>query len=75
MKRMGTAMTENGERRWKWFMDFEYDSDDFEKLGEDFEANNVVRRGKVGNAQCRLFSLKSGVDYAKGWLQENRFHR
>lgn len=74
-KRMGTAVTEDGERLWKWFRDFEYDSEDFEKLGEDFEFSSVVRRGKVGNAECRLFSLKSGVDYARGWLQENRFHR
>lgn len=74
MKRMGAAMLENNKRIWKWFDDFDYNSDlDFEKIGEAFEKTNDVEIGKVGNAQCRLFDIKSGVDFAKVWLGDNRF--
>jgi aminoglycoside 3-N-acetyltransferase len=72
MKKMGTAILEDGVRTWKEFTDFDYDSGDFGLLGEDFEKTHPVKKGKVGNAHCRLFALKEGVDFAKGWLEENR---
>lgn len=74
IKRMGAAIIENNERVWKWFEDFDYNSDeDFEKIGKAFEEANNVIIGKVGNAQCKLFDMKSGVDFAKKWIERNRF--
>jgi len=72
-KRTGAAMLDNGERCWKWFDDYDYNSDDFELIGKDFEENYIVQKGKVGNAECRLFEMKAGVDFAKVWLMEHRF--
>lgn len=75
VKRMGTAMSEDGERIWKWFEDFEYNSEDFDRLGTAFEestAGGCISKGRVGNAECRLFDLKTGVDFAKEWLAQNR---
>ncbi|MGH4140501.1 aminoglycoside N(3)-acetyltransferase [Clostridium sp.] len=73
--KMGAAIIENNKRIWKWFEDFDYNSDnDFEKIGKAFEATNNVTLGNVGNAQCKLFPLKIGVDFAKQWLQINRFN-
>jgi aminoglycoside 3-N-acetyltransferase len=72
-KRMGAAMLDNGKRCWKWFDDYEYNSDDFELIGKEFEENHIVQKGKVGNADCRLFEMKAGVDFAKVWLMEHRF--
>lgn len=73
-KKMGAAIIENNKRIWKWFKDFAYNSeDDFEKMGEAFEATNKVVIGKVGKADCKLFHMRSGVDFAKEWLQNNRF--
>ncbi|MGH4122841.1 MAG: aminoglycoside N(3)-acetyltransferase [Clostridium sp.] len=73
-RKMGAAIIENNKRIWKWFEDFDYNSDDdFEKIGMAFEATNSVVLGKVGNAECKLFNMKTGVDFAKGWLQSNRF--
>jgi aminoglycoside 3-N-acetyltransferase len=70
----GTVVMEDGNRVWKWFEDFEYDSDmDFQKLGEDFEKTGNVNIGMVGNATCKLFNMKTGVDFAKMWLLNNRF--
>lgn len=74
-ERMGTAMLENGTRVWKWFEDYEYDADDFEKLGKAFEDKYFVQKGTVGNAQCKLFDMREGVDFAKLWLEKNRFSK
>lgn len=72
VKRMGTAMLDNGERVWKWFEDYEYDSDDFPLIGEEFEKNFTVQKGKVGNSECKLFEMRYGVDFAKEWLTKYR---
>lgn len=71
--KMGTSLIEDGLRVWKWFEDYEYDSDDFEVIGKGFEENYFVKEGKVGNATCVVFSIKDGVDFAREWLIKNRF--
>lgn len=71
-KRMGTAMIENGQRVWKWFEDYIYDSDDFDKIGQEFEENHKVQKGYVGNAMCKLFNVKDAINFAKDWLRKNR---
>lgn len=68
----GTAIQKNGERRWVSFEDINYDSNDFEKLGADFENTNPVSIEKIGNAECRLFDMKAAVDFAKTWFSKNR---
>ena len=75
VKRMGTAILDNGERIWKWFDDFEYNSDDFESIGKEFEESHTVQKGRVGNAECTLFEMKDGVDFARAWLVKHRFGR
>ncbi len=70
--RMGTAMMEEGERIWKWFEDYDYDSDDFISIGLAFEQVFPVIRGKVGRADCRLFDMKAAVDFALSWISMNR---
>jgi aminoglycoside 3-N-acetyltransferase len=73
MIRLGTAVFEQGERVWKWFEDYDYSTDDFGVLGTHFEENRRVSRGKIGNADCRLFEVKDAVDFAKAWLLRHRF--
>jgi aminoglycoside 3-N-acetyltransferase len=73
VKRTGTAMLVDGVRVWKWFDDFAYDSDDFESIGKEFEEKHSIKKGMVGNAECRLFEMKDGVDFAREWLLKNRF--
>jgi aminoglycoside 3-N-acetyltransferase len=72
-KQMGTAMFDNSKRVWKWFNDYEYNADDFELMGKEFEEKHLVQKGKIGNAECRLFEMKDGVDFANAWLIKNRF--
>ena len=71
-KRQGASILVGGERQWTCFEDFDYNSDDFDKLGEDFEKEMPVALGKVGEGDCRLFSLREAVDYATNWLPKNR---
>lgn len=74
MKQTGSAIFENGGRVWKWFEDFDYDSDrDFEKIGEEFDKTGRVTNGIVGNATCKLFDLKEGVLFANDWIKAYRF--
>ncbi|MEE8046988.1 MAG: AAC(3) family N-acetyltransferase [Dehalococcoidia bacterium] len=37
-------------------------------LGADFESSHEVVVGKVGSAECRLFSVKDCVDFGTAWL-------
>lgn len=74
-ERVGAAILEDGKRCWKWFDDYEYDSEDFALIGKEFEEIHSVRKGKVGNAECRLFDMKAGVDFARTWLLEHRFDK
>ncbi len=74
-ERVGAAILENGKRCWKWFDDYDYDTEDFELIGKAFEEKYNVQKGKVGNAECRLFNMKDGVDFAKEWLIKYRFDK
>ncbi|MEU6712634.1 AAC(3) family N-acetyltransferase [Nonomuraea sp. NPDC046802] len=57
---------------WCEFVDVEVSAGDFERLGADFDRTGVVRHGRVGAAQGRLFPLVAAVDYAVGWLASHR---
>jgi len=70
--KMGAAMKENGTREWKWFEDYDYDNEDFKKIGEAFEKEKIIGQGRIGNASCRLFDIKDAVDFAVKWMRENR---
>jgi aminoglycoside 3-N-acetyltransferase len=72
VKRHGAAIREDGMRVWRWFEDFAYNADDFGRIGREMEARVPVRKGKVGQAECRLFDLKEAVDFAAGWMAKNR---
>ncbi len=68
----GCAMLIDGEREWVMWEHLDYDSDDFERLGDDFEASINYIPGKVGQAEARLVSQRACVDFGVKWLAENR---
>lgn len=68
---MGCAMMENGKRVWKWFEDYDYDGDDFEKIGRLYEQKHPIGLGLVGCAECRLLDFQPAVGFAKEWITEN----
>jgi aminoglycoside 3-N-acetyltransferase len=68
--RLGAPVLRDGRRVWAWFEDIDMDADLFEALGNDFEREFPVSRGRVGSADARLFSQRAAVDFAAGWLRE-----
>ncbi|MEI2664180.1 aminoglycoside N(3)-acetyltransferase [Rossellomorea sp. LJF3] len=58
---------------WTTYRDINNESDDFDRLFEDFHRETCyVRQGKVGDAKSYLIPMKLMVDYAVGWMDKNR---
>jgi aminoglycoside 3-N-acetyltransferase len=69
----GAPIFIDGERQWANFQDIDFDSDDFNELGDAFEQETgLVRRGKVGSAEAMLMPIKPLVDYAVKWMEASR---
>ena len=71
----GAPISQAGSSVWTTFEDIDVDASDFDRLGEDFlrsDAGEVVRRSKVGIADCQLMPQRTLVDYAVDWLEKNR---
>ncbi|MCK9170487.1 MAG: AAC(3) family N-acetyltransferase [Treponema sp.] len=68
----GMPVSENGNVCWKEFNDVDISTDDFEKIGADYEKENVICTGKAGNAVCKLINQRSLVDFAVKWMKKNR---
>ncbi|VAV88483.1 hypothetical protein MNBD_ALPHA06-1708 [hydrothermal vent metagenome] len=69
----GSAMAVNGKREWVAFVADDYCDDDFEEIGKAFILNSkTLQTGKVGKAECRLFSFREAVDFAQNWMIKNR---
>ena len=73
----GAPISTADSRRWATFEDVDIDSSDFDRIGEDFlrsDEGHVVRRGRVGLADCQLMPQRDVVDFTVGWLEENRLN-
>jgi aminoglycoside 3-N-acetyltransferase len=55
------------------FRDLDLKSDDFQKIGEDFERDSrAVRTGSAGLGRARLMDQRSLVDYGTRWIETHR---
>ncbi|MCS6836863.1 MAG: AAC(3) family N-acetyltransferase [Anaerolineae bacterium] len=62
-----------GRRRNVRYTILDYDSDDFHRLGADYESEgHPVRYGHVGQAVTRLFPMRALVDYGVTWIETRR---
>ena len=71
-EKQGGPILFEGNRIWQEFEDYEYDSDDFSKLGEEFESKEKIQIGLLGSAQAKLIPMKAIVDFATEWIPKNR---
>jgi aminoglycoside 3-N-acetyltransferase len=66
----------HGVRQWVCYTDIEYDTDDFERIGADFEREaqdrGDVAVGRIGLAESRLIRQRKLVDFATEWMERNR---
>lgn len=75
--RAGAPILVDGARRWVTYDEWDYDSDDFERLGDDFEREVVEgaareRRATIGVGTARLCEQRDVIDYGVRWLERNR---
>ncbi|CAM3046515.1 AAC(3) family N-acetyltransferase [Paenibacillus sediminis] len=69
------APVKSGEgKEWVQFKDINFNSDDFDQIGTDFEKDCSGRyvRGHVEGASCLLAKQRDLVDYAVNWLEKYR---
>ncbi len=72
--RQGAPVLDGGERVWAEYEDIDLDAGPFAELGAEVERARagLVRLGRVGLAEARLFRQRPAVDYAVGWLRAHR---
>ncbi|MHA2249402.1 MAG: aminoglycoside N(3)-acetyltransferase [Candidatus Kariarchaeaceae archaeon] len=71
----GSSVIKEGKRIWTTWDDININSDDFAKIGEDYEKNvdeHQLVRGNVGDAEVRLISIRDLVDFAVLWMEKHR---
>ncbi len=68
----GAAIIQDGERKWVSWKEINYNSDDFKELGAAYEKSIDYKPMKVGQAEARLLLMRDLIDFAIGWMRENR---
>ena len=66
------AIKVNGHRTWVTVTDVVRNSDDFQRLGQDFKTKRHLEKGMVGAAQCCIFPLAEAANYATLWMRSTR---
>ena len=67
-----TAMMVHGVRQWVNFKMLALETDDFNTLGNAYEAKTGLIHGQVGQATVRLMKQRPLVDFAVRWMETNR---
>lgn len=63
-----------GKKVLEEYTDITSNSDLFGAIGTGFEQACSVRQSKIGESQCRLFSLRDAVDLPRsGWMTDREF--
>ncbi|RIX49328.1 aminoglycoside N(3)-acetyltransferase [Paenibacillus nanensis] len=71
--KQGAPCLVDGMRQWVRFDDLDYNSDDFEAIGEAFEREmDLVRFCLIGDAKVRLMPVRPLVDFGVRWMERNR---
>ncbi|MEZ5991978.1 MAG: AAC(3) family N-acetyltransferase [Planctomycetota bacterium] len=68
----GAAVELGHGRQWVQFEGLHYDSEDFAKIGTDFETHTKVSSGRVACAESKLIQQRPLVDFAVDWMNRNR---
>lgn len=73
MMRQGAPVMVKGKRKWVWYDDLDWNSDDFPQIGADFaSATSFERVGQVAQATARLMPQRPLVDYTVSWMEARR---
>lgn len=67
-----SAVLENGRRIWKAYSTLYVDGEDFCQIGKAFEQSCAVRHAALGNGDIAFMRQRELVDFAVGWIEQNR---
>ena len=73
--KQGAAMMVDGQRVWQSYEDIQLNSDEFMEPGRLLEQRGLVTKGRVGEADCRLFKASDAVTAACDWFGAHRMKR
>lgn len=69
----GAPLQVAGQQQWVEFQDLDWDSSDFELIGENFaRQTGLVQPGLVAQATTLLMPQRPLVDHAVKWMEQNR---
>jgi aminoglycoside 3-N-acetyltransferase len=69
----GAAVMRDGVRQWVTLNELiDYDADDFEQLGADYEREIGYQPSKVGQADTRFHRAAPLVEFATRWIAQHR---
>jgi aminoglycoside 3-N-acetyltransferase len=67
-----TAIMVRGVREWVSFKMLSLETDDFNTIGNAYEKQAKLRRGRIGGAEVRLMRQRPLIDFAVEWMEANR---
>ncbi|MEV7622637.1 AAC(3) family N-acetyltransferase [Actinoplanes sp. NPDC089786] len=62
----------DGRRATERFLGVDHDDRDFPQLGAAFERTGLAVSGRIGQSPVLIVPIRPAVDFAVGWLSENR---
>lgn len=68
----GCAVMVDGLRRWAEFEMLILDTDDFRKIGSDFESTQIFIGLQIGKTICKSFKIKDLINFGIDWISRNR---
>ncbi|MBI1279982.1 MAG: aminoglycoside N(3)-acetyltransferase [Anaerolineaceae bacterium] len=68
----GSAVLVDGVREWVRFDMLDLDTSDFVTIGEAYEKQAGLIRGRVGQAEVRFMKQRPLIDFAVEWMEANR---
>ena len=68
----GTSMLQQGVKKWVWFEDYDYDSSDFDDIGNELLKNDLVKCYDVGLSRSYVMDVKIVVDFATKYIRKKR---
>jgi aminoglycoside 3-N-acetyltransferase len=62
----------DGQRVWAEYQDINTQSEDFVRIGKEFELTGKCKIGKIGSAMATLMRQRNLIEFASGWMMKNR---
>ena len=62
----------HNKRQWVEYNDLDYSSEDFEKIGAEYEKQYPNNKAKVGYASTIMLPSQKLIDFGKLWMEQHR---